>query len=351
LRFFERHDFRSIGKALGSTEDAARMRVSRALEKLHELLSRRGIALSAGTLATGLAGEAVTAAPAGLAANVAGTALAASAATSGGATTVIKFIVMTKLKAGIIGAVLICGTAIPMWMQHQTRLKVVEENHVLLQQLEQLTAENERLSNQVAQASATPAAGGEKERELLRLRGEVGNLRRQVVEAARAQEKKAPKPAQPAEPASTPESFEQQVGIARMGYAKGWMLAFFLYAQLHHDQFPAKFEDAESFLPAEYKTEHNPGPNDSSGTPKYGLTPDRFEILYQGTTASVTSPQKVIVVREKGAWPTTDGGWARAYGFADGHSEIHKTADGNFQPWEAQHIAVPPAASGAQPGQ
>ncbi len=353
LRFFEQRDFRSVGKTLGSTEDAARMRVSRALEKLRELLSRRGVALSTAALATGLAGEAVTAAPAGLAASVAGAALAGSTATSGGATTVIKLITtMTKLKAGIIGTVLICGAAIPMWVQHQAQLKVREDNRVLRQQLEQLAADNERLSNQVAQASATPAAGGEQERELLKLRGEVGNLRRQVTEAAKAQDKKAAKSPQPAEPAITPETYQQQAAIARMNYAKGWLLAFTLYAQQHQDQFPTKFEEAEPFLPAEFKTEHNLGPNDfPPGTPKYGLTPDRFEILYQGSTASVTSPQNVIVVREKEAWQATDGGWLRAYGFADGHTEIHRTADGNFLPWEAQHIAAPPAAGGAQPGQ
>src|ERR1043166_4428827 len=38
LRFFEQHDFRALGEALGSNEDAARMRVNRALEKLESLL-------------------------------------------------------------------------------------------------------------------------------------------------------------------------------------------------------------------------------------------------------------------------------------------------------------------------
>src|ERR1043166_5619256 len=42
LRFFEEHDFRSVGQALGSNEDAARMRVTRALEKLETLLKRPG---------------------------------------------------------------------------------------------------------------------------------------------------------------------------------------------------------------------------------------------------------------------------------------------------------------------
>src|SRR5438552_5525341 len=34
LRFFEQQDLRAVGVALGCTEDAARMRVTRALEKL-----------------------------------------------------------------------------------------------------------------------------------------------------------------------------------------------------------------------------------------------------------------------------------------------------------------------------
>ena len=42
LRFFEQRDFRSVGQALGSNEDAARMRVTRALVKLEDFLKRRG---------------------------------------------------------------------------------------------------------------------------------------------------------------------------------------------------------------------------------------------------------------------------------------------------------------------
>ena len=41
LRFFEQLDFRSVGAALGSNEDAARMRVRRALAKLEVLLKAR----------------------------------------------------------------------------------------------------------------------------------------------------------------------------------------------------------------------------------------------------------------------------------------------------------------------
>src|SRR5436853_668165 len=62
LRFFEQHDFQAVGAKLGSTEEAARKRVSRALEKLQVLLKQRGVAFSATALGTCLADEAVTAA-------------------------------------------------------------------------------------------------------------------------------------------------------------------------------------------------------------------------------------------------------------------------------------------------
>src|ERR1017187_1536628 len=43
LRFFENRNFKDVGAALGASEDAAKMRVNRALEKLHRFFSKRGI--------------------------------------------------------------------------------------------------------------------------------------------------------------------------------------------------------------------------------------------------------------------------------------------------------------------
>jgi hypothetical protein len=37
----------------------------------------------------------------------------------------------------------------------------------------------------------------------------------------------------------------------------------------------------------------------------------------------------------------SNGKWVRAYGFADGHSEIHKAdTAGDLDAWEQQHVAV-----------
>jgi len=82
LRFFEQLDFRSVGEVLGSNEDAARMRVNRALEKLHSLLKHRGVSLSVAALGTALATEAVTAAPVGLAATITAAALSGTTVTT-----------------------------------------------------------------------------------------------------------------------------------------------------------------------------------------------------------------------------------------------------------------------------
>jgi hypothetical protein len=59
-------------------------------------------------------------------------------------------------------------------------------------------------------------------------------------------------------------------------------------------------------------------------------------------------PCPTIVMREKEAWRTTKGTWAKAYCFVDAHSEVAVTVDGNFQNWErerAQRDDRPPAAA------
>lgn len=159
LRFFEQKNFRSVGEALGSNEDAARMRVNRALEKLEVLLKRRGVALSAAALGTALAGEAVTAAPAGLAASVCGMALAGVGASGGAALTLFKLMAMTKLKLGILSALLVAGVMAPLMIQHQSQVKLRERDETLgrqQEQLAQLTAENDRLSRLLANARSAP---------------------------------------------------------------------------------------------------------------------------------------------------------------------------------------------------
>lgn len=337
LRFFEQADLRSVGEALGISENAARMRVTRALEKLHSLLKRRGATLSATALAAALGTEAVTAAPAGLAASLASAALASGVA--GGTTlTFVKAMAMAKFKYGMIGTLILAGVATPLVLQHQAQIKLQEENQSLRQRIDQLgelAAENERLSNLLAETKS-PVAQGQLG-DLLKLRGEVGTLKRQLAEATAAQDKHSQSP--PAQPGGDSAEQEKEMAMARLSYPKYWMLAFSEYAAQNQGMCPTNFEQLASFLPFL--------PEQAKGQTR--LTPDQFEIVYQGSLNDLTNRQSVIVIREKEAVQSLDGGWHRAYGFADGHSELHKAIDGNFGPWEAQHIVAPPL--GVQSGQ
>jgi len=72
----------------------------------------------------------------------------------------------------------IAALAVSIWVAvgYQTRLQLEEENQGLRQQVDQmaeLVAENERLSNLVAQASQSRPLSEDQMRELLRLRGEI----------------------------------------------------------------------------------------------------------------------------------------------------------------------------------
>src|SRR6185312_491676 len=145
LRFFEQRDFRSVGEALGSNEDAARMRVSRALEKLHSLLKQRGVTLSIAALGTVLAAGAATAAPAGLAGSVSSIALAGAAGT-GTTLTILKLMANAKLKFGL-ATLLVAGAASTLVIQHQSQAKLREENQSFRRQIAQLSANSESLSN------------------------------------------------------------------------------------------------------------------------------------------------------------------------------------------------------------
>jgi len=193
LRFFEQQEFRAVGEIMGSNEDAARMRVNRALDKLHEMLKQRGVVFSAAALGVALAAEAVTAAPIGMAASVA-TAALGGAATGGATLTIAKIMSMTQVKIAIASAIAVAALAVPVVVQHQSVAKLRRENQMLQQQAAQLAplqAENQRLSNLVAQPNARPAPAEQQMRELARLRDEVGRLRQQSNDVANLQARMA----------------------------------------------------------------------------------------------------------------------------------------------------------------
>jgi RNA polymerase sigma factor (sigma-70 family) len=130
LRFFQGKPIGVVGEHLGVTEDAAKKRVSRAVDKLHVLLRHRGATLSAAGLGTVLATEAVTAAPAGLAASVSASVVASVAAGSATTLGVLKSMILAKLTLGITGVVLVSVLATYFFRGHRAQLGLREESQL-----------------------------------------------------------------------------------------------------------------------------------------------------------------------------------------------------------------------------
>jgi RNA polymerase sigma factor (sigma-70 family) len=116
IRFFENKSHKEVGALLGMSEETARRRVSRAVEKLRSGFASRGIVMSAVALAAAFGTHAAQAAPAGLALSLAALAKGAAGTSSSAAAAkgILKLMAWAKLKtAAIVGgaALLAAGTA------------------------------------------------------------------------------------------------------------------------------------------------------------------------------------------------------------------------------------------------
>ncbi|HUD46747.1 MAG TPA: sigma-70 family RNA polymerase sigma factor [Candidatus Baltobacteraceae bacterium] len=118
LRFFERKTFLEVAAKVGANEDAARMRVNRALKSLRGFFLKRGLTSSVTVLAAALSANAVQAAPTALAQSATVLALG-KAGSAGGSTSALvksalKYMAWTKFKSGIlasVGIVIVASTA------------------------------------------------------------------------------------------------------------------------------------------------------------------------------------------------------------------------------------------------
>jgi len=208
LRFYEGRPFAGVGAALRLSEDAARMRVDRALDKLRALLAKRGITSTSAALAAVLANQAAATAPVGLAATITGAALSgAAAAEAGVVAAVISFMTATKTTAVLgVATALALTTAVYQTTQARTTaatLATAGRDHAAararlteletqVQVAEQTLADREEAIAQLAAANATPkskAAAAEAAKQQKALQAYLDNnpaLRMLQVEARTA---------------------------------------------------------------------------------------------------------------------------------------------------------------------
>ena len=187
LRYFKNQNLRAIGQQLGVSEDAMQKRVSRALEKLRDFFSKRGIAVGSGGLALIVSANAVQAAPAGLVLSISTAAFAGTAVSTTVFTTAsTKIIAMTTIQKVLIAstAAILAGAVI--YESHQAA-QLRHQMTALQQQQAPLVEENRRLrlaqsdgTNQSSDLLDELARAKKDNLELLKLRSEVGLLREQT---------------------------------------------------------------------------------------------------------------------------------------------------------------------------
>lgn len=177
LRYLEGCDFAQVGAKLALSDNAARMRVDRAVDKLRGLLARRGVRSTATALSLALANQAVVAAPAGLATTVTGAALAGA-----GTTATLTFMSLTKLQLSLASAVVVTGAGIYAVQEH--------DNAALRDELAALQVEA-RTTRAPSPAPAVTAPFDHTianleipDEELVRLRDEAVALQQQLQAAA-----------------------------------------------------------------------------------------------------------------------------------------------------------------------
>jgi RNA polymerase sigma factor (sigma-70 family) len=173
LRYFENKSLREVGEALGTSEDAAQKRVSRAVDRLREFFAHEGVETESASLGALISSRAIQSAPSALK-------IAILPASSAGLT---KALAMTTMQKLCVAAAL--AATVGSACYEAQRVSALEAQVQTLQnQAVPAAARNDSLSRQLDAANRRLALlQSENNRlesnsaDLLRLRGEVSLLR------------------------------------------------------------------------------------------------------------------------------------------------------------------------------
>jgi len=157
LRYFEGKSARQMAQSLGTSEEAAQKRVTRAVERLRESFAKRGVTIGASGLVAVISANAVQAAPAGLAATILTTPILAGQ-TLGATATAANAIVMTTTQKMLITAIVIAAFTTPLVLQHREVALLRKEVVALRWEKESLLAGQQGKDAAAAQVTAVVAS-------------------------------------------------------------------------------------------------------------------------------------------------------------------------------------------------
>ena len=173
LRYFENKSLKEVGAALGTNDDAAQKRLSRAVEKLRQSFAQHGQTVTTGSLIAAMGTGAIQPAPAALLALVSASTLTVVPV----ATTTLNLLSWTMLKPAL-AAVAVIALASTAVIQRNANQSLRAERDTALVNLQ-----HERDNATAAPPAVVKPAMDDKE--LLRLRAEVSRLRGTEAELAR----------------------------------------------------------------------------------------------------------------------------------------------------------------------
>ena len=181
LRYFENRSLREVGQTLGTSDDAAQKRVSRALERLRAFFSKRGVTVGASGLAVVISAHAVQAAPVGLSSAVIATvSLAGAAASTTTAIVAANTITMTTMQKTLIAATVAAALGTGVY-ENRRASSMRTEVERLEQQQAPLIEQVNGLKRERDQAAARHAALQEENEQLRETMAEVPKLRGEVA--------------------------------------------------------------------------------------------------------------------------------------------------------------------------
>lgn len=218
LRYLEDRNLREVGAELGISEDAARMRANRALDRLRAVLCRKGVSVTSALLGSALVSGTSSAVPAGLSATITTTALGGTVLTTATITTMSW--INAKAAAAIVGAAVIAGTGTYLLKDNEVS-RVRQENQRLLEQQAALDTDNQAALNALRSNEAQLDKLKQDASELLRLRNEVAQLRRQrdTERQQMSQQLARLKSSPPATSSQNPAYSISKDQLANVGYA------------------------------------------------------------------------------------------------------------------------------------
>ncbi|HWC59940.1 MAG TPA: sigma-70 family RNA polymerase sigma factor [Verrucomicrobiae bacterium] len=188
LRYFENKSLREVGQSLGTSDDAAQKRVGRAVERLREFFSKRGIAVGASGLIILISANAVQSAPLALAGTISSTViLTGTTIHTSIAITATKAIAMTLFQKALVTTTVAVIAGAGIYEAHRaTQLRqqvetLQQQQAPLVAQVQQLQQERNEATNQIASLTDELDKIKNGNLELLKLRGQVTVLQNELT--------------------------------------------------------------------------------------------------------------------------------------------------------------------------